>query len=323
MGFPITRLRRLRKKENIRRLIAETKVSVDDLIYPLFVCPGKNIKKEIKSMPDIYQLSIDNIVEECKVVHDLKIPGIILFGIPEKKDALGSDAYSDNGIIQKTIREIKKVVPELIVITDVCLCEYTDHGHCGVIINNDVDNDSTLKLLAKTAVSHAQAGADIIAPSDMMDGRVKIIRNSLDEHGFTNIPIMAYSAKYASAFYGPFREAAESAPKFGNRKSYQMDFSNSDEAMREISLDIEEGADIIIIKPAIAYLDIIRRAKEEFKIPIAAYNVSGEYSMIKAASKLGWIDEEKIIPEILTSIKRAGADIIITYFAKEHRFFNK
>ena len=317
MGYPITRLRRLRKNEHLRRLTAETKVSVDDFIYPLFVCPGKGVKNEINAIPDVFQMSIDNIVKECKIVYELGIPGIILFGIPEKKDSLGSEGYSDKGIIQRAVNQIKKEVPELIIITDVCLCEYTDHGHCGVIVNNDVDNDQTLELLAKMAVSHAKAGADIVAPSDMMDGRVKKIRTALDEGGFNQIPILSYSAKYASAFYGPFREAAESAPKFGDRKSYQMDPPNSDEAMREITLDIEEGADIVMIKPALAYLDIIRRAKEIFNIPIAAYNVSGEYSMIKAGARMGWIDENKIIIEVLTSIKRAGADIIITYFAKE------
>jgi len=317
MGYPITRLRRLRKNEHLRRLTAETKVSVDDFIYPLFVCPGKGVKNEINAIPDVFQMSIDNIVEECKIVYELGIPGIILFGIPEKKDSLGSEGYSDKGIIQRAVNQIKKEIPELITITDVCLCEYTDHGHCGVIVNNNVDNDQTLELLAKMAVSHAKAGADIVAPSDMMDGRVKKIRTALDEGGFNQIPILSYSAKYASAFYGPFREAAESAPKFGDRKSYQMNPPNSDEAMREIALDIEEGADIVMIKPALAYLDIIRRAKEIFNIPIAAYNVSGEYSMIKAGARMGWIDENKIIIEVLTSIKRAGADIIITYFAKE------
>lgn len=317
MGYPITRLRRLRKNERLRRITAETKVSVDDFIYPLFVCPGKGVKNEINAMPDVFQMSIDNIVEECKIVYELGIPGIILFGIPEKKDSLGSEGYSDKGIIQRAVNQIKKKVPELIIITDVCLCEYTEHGHCGVIVNNDVDNDQTLELLAKIAVSHAKAGTDIVAPSDMMDGRVKKIRTALDEGGFNQTPILSYSAKYASAFYGPFREAAESVPKFGDRKSYQMDPPNSDEAMREIALDIEEGADIVMIKPALAYLDIIRRAKEKFNIPIAAYNVSGEYSMIKAGARMGWIDENKIIIEVLTSIKRAGADIIITYFAKK------
>ena len=269
-------------------------------------------------------MSMDNIVKVCKKVYDLGIPGIILFGIPEKKDSLGSEGYSDKGIIQKSVRKIKKEVPELIVITDVCLCGYTDHGHCGVIGDNDVvDNDKTLELLAGMAVSHAEAGADIIAPSDMMDGRIKKIRFALDENNFDDIPIMAYSAKYASAFYGPFREAAESTPQFGDKKSYQMDPPNSDEAMREIALDIEEGADIVMVKPALSYLDIIRRTKEEFNIPLAAYNVSGEYSMIKAASKMGWIDEKKIIIEVLTSIKSAGADIIITYFAKDVLSFNK
>lgn len=317
MKFPVTRLRRLRKNENLRRLMRETKVSVDDLIYPLFVCPGKGIKKEIGSMPGVYQMSVDTLLEECREVQKLDIPGIILFGIPEHKDATGSEGYADNGIIQQSVRAIKKEIPGLIVITDACLCEYTDHGHCGVIVNNDVDNDATLDLLAKMAVSHAAAGADIIAPSDMMDGRVKKIRKALDGNGFTGTPVMSYAAKYASAFYGPFREAAESAPQFGDRKSYQMDPPNSDEAMREIALDLDEGADIVMVKPALAYLDIIHRAKQQFNIPLAAYNVSGEYSMVKAASKMGYVDGEKIMMETLVSIKRAGADIIITYFAKD------
>ncbi|MCK4965449.1 porphobilinogen synthase, partial [bacterium] len=310
MSYPVTRLRRLRKNENIRRLIRETKVSVDDLIYPLFVCPGKGVKKEINSMPGVYQMSVDTVVEECKQVYDLRIPGIILFGIPEHKDSLGSEGYSDDGIIQKSVRAIKKEVPGLIVVTDACLCEYTDHGHCGVVSAGYVDNDKTLELLAKMAVSHTEAGADIIAPSDMMDGRVKRIRTALDENGFINTPILSYAVKYASAFYGPFREAAESTPQSGDRKSYQMDPPNTDEAMREIALDIEEGADIIMVKPALSYLDVIHRAKQRFNIPLAAYNVSGEYSMVKAASKMGYLNEKKIMMEMLVSIKRAGADII-------------
>ncbi|MCP2520111.1 porphobilinogen synthase [Candidatus Aminicenantes bacterium AC-708-M15] len=317
MGFPINRMRRLRKNENLRRMVRETKISVDDLIYPLFVRPGKNIKVEISSMPGNYQWSVDLLVKECEEIFKLGIPAVILFGIPESKDELGSEAYSENGIVQRALRAIKKEVPDLILIADVCLCEYTSHGHCGVVENGYVNNDKTLELLAKSALSFAEAGADIVAPSDMMDGRVKAIREILDRNGFFNIPIMAYSAKYASSFYGPFREAAESAPKFGDRKSYQMDPPNAREALREIELDIEEGADIIMVKPALSYLDIISKARERFNVPIAAYNVSGEFSMVKAASRLGWIDEEKIMYEILISIKRAGADLILTYFAKD------
>ncbi|MFA4851546.1 MAG: porphobilinogen synthase [Bacteroidales bacterium] len=317
MEFPITRMRRLRKNENLRRLVRETTLSVNDLIYPLFACNGEKIKKEIKSMPGNYQMSVDMIVKECKEVYELGIPGILLFGIPEKKDETGSESYSENGIIQKTVRAIKKDVPDLLVITDICFCEYTSHGHCGVIKNGTVDNDETLLLIQKQALSHAQAGADVLAPSDMMDGRVGAIRKILDENGFTDLPIMAYSAKYASAFYGPFREAAECAPQFGDRKAYQMDAANSDEALREIELDLIEGADIVMVKPALSYLDVIYRAKTQFNVPLAAYNVSGEFSMIKAAANNGWIDGEKIMMEILYSIKRAGADIIITYFAKD------
>jgi len=317
MSFPITRLRRLRSNETLRNMVRETSLSVNDLIYPLFVCPGQNVKKEINSMPGNFQMSLDHFVEECKQVRDLGIPAVILFGIPEKKDLLGSDSYVENGIIQKAIRAVKEKVPDLFIITDVCLCEYTSHGHCGVIKNNDVHNDKTLTLLAKQALSHVQAGADMVAPSDMMDGRVAEIRKVLDENNFTNLPIMAYSAKYASAFYGPFREAAESAPQFGDRRSYQMDPANGDEAMREIELDIQEGADIIMVKPALSYLDIIYRAKTTFNIPVAAYNVSGEFSMIQAAARNGWVDGQKIMNEVLLSIKRAGADIILTYFAKD------
>ncbi|MDP2960492.1 MAG: porphobilinogen synthase [candidate division Zixibacteria bacterium] len=317
MSFPFVRLRRLRRKENLRRLVRETDLSVDDLIQPLFVCPGKNIRKTIESMPGVFQLSVDEVIKECKEIEKLKIPGVILFGIPERKDEIGSDSLSPEGIIPQAIRAIKKECPSLLVITDVCLCEYTSHGHCGIIKDGEVDNDATLKVLAQQALNYVKAGADIIAPSDMMDGRVKAVRNTLDENGFYNTPIISYAAKYFSAFYSPFREAAESAPKFGDRKGYQMDPANSDEAMREIKQDLEEGADIIMIKPALAYLDIIYRAKEEFKVPVAAFNVSGEYSMIKAAAEKGWIDEEKVMFEILLSIKRAGADFIFTYFAKE------
>ena len=317
MNFPITRMRRLRKNPNIRRMVRETTLSVNDLVMPLFVCTGQNIKKEIKAMPGNFHLSLDKLVEECKLISEIGIPAVILFGIPEKKDAMGTEAYSENGIIQRAIRTIKKEVKDLLVITDVCLCEYTDHGHCGVVENSDVANDPTLELLAKEALSHAKAGADIVAPSDMMDGRVAAIREILDKNKFYDLPIISYSAKYASVFYGPFREAADSAPAFGDRASYQMDIANSDEALREVELDIAEGADIVMVKPALAYLDIIHRVKSQFNMPVAAYNVSGEYSCIKAASANGWIDEKRAIMEVLYSIKRAGADIILTYFAKD------
>ena len=316
MGFPVVRMRRLRQNENLRRLVRETSLSIDDLIYPLFVRPGKNVKNEIKSMPGNYQMSVDQLIVECKKVRELGIPAVMLFGIPEKKDELGSEAYSDDGIIQKAVRSVKKEVPGLLIVTDVCFCEYTDHGHCGVIKNGTVDNDETLKLLARQALSHASAGADMVAPSDMMDGRVGAIRNILDGNGFTGTPVMAYSAKYASAFYGPFRDAAGSAPQFGDRKAYQMDPANGDEALREVELDIMEGADIVMVKPALSYLDIIFRVKNEFNIPVAAYNVSGEFACIKAADRNGWIDGERVMMEVLFSIKRAGADIILTYFAK-------
>ncbi len=316
MGFPVVRMRRLRQNENLRRLVRETSLSIDDLIYPLFVRPGKNVKNEIKSMPGNYQMSVDQLIVECKKVRELGIPAVMLFGIPEKKDELGSEAYSDDGIIQKAVRSVKKEVPGLLIVTDVCFCEYTDHGHCGVIKNGTVDNDETLKLLARQALSHASAGADMVAPSDMMDGRVGAIRNILDGNGFTGTPVMAYSAKYASAFYGPFRDAADSAPQFGDRKAYQMDPANGDEALREVELDIMEGADIVMVKPALSYLDIIFRVKNEFNIPVAAYNVSGEFACIKAADRNGWIDGERVMMEVLFSIKRAGADIILTYFAK-------
>src|SRR5713101_4939836 len=315
MRFPIYRARRLRHNENFRRLVRETKLSVDDLIMPLFIVPGSRIASPISSMPGIAQLSIDRAVEECKAIRDLGIPGVMLFGIPEHKDAVGSDAYNDHGIIQRALAVLKEQVPGLLLITDVCFCEYTDHGHCGIVKGQDVDNDATLEILVKEALSHARAGADMVAPSDMMDGRVGAIRTALDENGFTHLPIMAYSAKFASAFYGPFREAAESTPQFGDRRSYQMDPPNGDEAMREIALDLEEGADIVMVKPALAYLDLIYRAKHEFNVPIAAYNVSGEYSMIRAAGINGWLDEERATMEVLTGIKRAGADMILTYFA--------
>ena len=317
MPFPIVRMRRLRRNENLRRMVRETRLSMDDLILPLFVCPGSGVKKEIPSMPGNYQMSTDVLVEECKEVADLGIPAVILFGIPENKDELGSEAYADDGIIQRAVQAIKENVHDLTVITDVCLCEYTSHGHCGVVEDGDVKNDATLELLVREALSHVVAGADIVAPSDMMDGRVGAIRTALDEHGFSEVLIMAYSAKYCSAFYGPFRDASESTPQFGDRSSYQMDPANSGEAIREIELDIAEGADIVMIKPALAYLDIIHRVKSTFMCPVAAYNVSGEFAMIKAAAENGWLDEDRVVMEVLTSIKRAGADVILTYFAKD------
>ena len=317
MDFPSYRPRRLRRNANLRRMVRETFLRVDDLIYPMFSAYGKNIKKEIASMPGIYQQSIENIVAEAKEIFALGIPAVILFGIPEAKDAVGSDAYSDTGIIQNTIRAIKEAVPELTVITDVCMCEYTDHGHCGIIKDGDVDNDATLELLAKEALSHARAGADIVAPSDMMDGRIAAIREILDDNGFEHIPVMSYAVKYASAYYGPFRDAAESTPQFGDRRSYQMDPANRREALREANLDVAEAADFLMVKPALSYLDILRDLKENFDLPLVAYNVSGEYSMIKAAAANGWIDGERVMLETLLSMKRAGADLIITYHAKE------
>jgi porphobilinogen synthase len=315
MAFPINRPRRLRRNETLRRMIRETRLSPDDLIQPYFVCAGRDVKKPIGAMPGVAQLSVDQVVKEARETHAAGVPAVILFGIPQRKDATGSEAWNENGEVQRAIREIKEHIPGLAVITDVCMCEYTDHGHCGVIKNNDVDNDATLDLLVREALSHVRAGADMVAPSDMMDGRVGAIRSAFDEEGYDNTPIMAYSAKFASAFYGPFREAAESAPQFGDRRSYQMDPPNGDEAMREIALDLEEGADIVMIKPALAYLDLIYRAKHEFNVPIAAYNVSGEYAMIRAAGINGWIDEERATLEVLTAIKRAGADMILSYFA--------
>jgi len=317
MDFPIYRARRLRRNERLRELVRETSLEPRSLIYPIFVGPGKDGAQPVSSMPGVAQLTVDRAVKECFDVSALGISAVILFGIPERKDPLGSEAYADHGVVQRAIRAIKEKIPELLVITDVCLCEYTDHGHCGVVRDGDVDNDSTLDLLAKEALSHAQAGADIVAPSDMMDGRVGAIRKALDENGFAQTPIMAYAAKYASGFYGPFREAAESTPQFGDRRSYQMNPANAEEALREVELDIREGADIVMVKPAMAYLDIIYRVKQKFGYPVAAYNVSGEYSMIKAAGQNGWIDEQRIMMEVLFAIRRAGADMILTYFAKD------
>jgi len=317
MDYPKYRPRRLRRNERIRELIRETTISPKNLIYPLFVGPGKDRAQPVSSMPGVAQLSVDRAVIECQEVRALGIPAVILFGIPEHKDSLGTEAWADTGVVQQAIRAIKEKLPELLVITDVCLCEYTDHGHCGVVKNGDVDNDATLELLAKEALSHARAGADIVGPSDMMDGRVGAIRHALDQKGFENVAIMAYAAKYASGFYGPFREAAESTPQFGDRRSYQMDPANSDEALREVALDIREGADIVMVKPALAYLDVIYRVKQKFGYPVAAYNVSGEYAMIKAAGQNGWVDEARVMMEVLLSIRRAGADMILTYFAKD------
>jgi porphobilinogen synthase len=315
--FPIHRPRRLRRNETIRRMVRETSLSPDDFIHPLFATYGKGVKKEVSAMPGCFQESVDEIVKSAREVHFLGIPSVLLFGIPEHKDEKGSGAYEDAGVVQNAVRAIKDAVPGLYVITDVCLCEYTSHGHCGIIEKGDVANDPTLELLAKEAVSHVKAGADMVAPSDMMDGRVEAIRLALDDEGFPEVPIMSYAAKYASAFYGPFREAAESIPQFGDRRSYQMDPANRREALKEVALDIEEGADIVMVKPALSYLDIISDVRDSFDVPVAAYNVSGEYSLVKAAAKLGWIDEERLMMEVLTSIKRAGADLILTYFAKD------
>jgi len=314
---PYYRPRRLRINETMRSMVRETRLSPLNLVFPLFVCPGERVKKEITAMPGNYNMSIDQIVEECRKVKSLGIPAVLLFGLPPAKDEAGSGAYADDGIVQQATRSIKSAVSDLIVIADVCLCEYTSHGHCGQIRDGDVDNDATLSLLGKTALSYARAGADVIAPSDMMDGRVRVIRQTLDENRFETTPILSYAAKYASGFYGPFREAADSAPKFGDRRSYQMDPANQREAIREVALDIEEGADIVMVKPAMPYLDVIYRVKTEFDYPVAAYQVSGEYAALVAAQRNGWLEKDRIILESLTCIKRAGADLIVTYFAKE------
>jgi porphobilinogen synthase len=311
------RPRRLREKPLVRNLVRETTLAVNDLMYPLFVVHGRGVREPIGSMPGQSRLSVDELVKECKDVAGMGIPAVLLFGLPADKDLRGSEAYADDGIVQQAVRAVKNTVPDLLVVTDVCLCEYTSHGHCGIVEDGTVRNDPTVELLARTAVSHAEAGADIVAPSDMMDGRVGAIREALDEATFAETPIMAYSAKYASAFYGPFREAADSAPQFGDRRGYQMDPANGQEAMREIALDLDEGADIVMVKPALPYLDVIARARMEFGVPIAAYSVSGEYAMIRAAGQLGWLDEERAMMEALTGIRRAGADIVITYFARE------
>jgi porphobilinogen synthase len=310
-------MRRLRATESLRNLVRETRLEPSQFILPLFVCPGEGVRKEIGAMPGNYQMSIDEMLKECAEVHALGIGGIILFGIPEEKDEMASGAYAEDGIVQRAVRAIKKAVPRLLVVTDVCNCEYTSHGHCGKVVDGDVDNDQTLEWLARSALSHARAGADMVAPSDMMDGRVAAIRGALDAHGFEKTPILAYAAKFASVFYGPFREAAESAPQFGDRRSYQMDPANGREAMREIELDLEEGADMIMVKPAMPYLDLIRQARDRFDVPIAAYQVSGEFSMIVAAARNGWLDRERAMMESLTAIRRAGAGVILTYFAKD------
>jgi porphobilinogen synthase len=317
MPFPIHRKRRLRVSESIRRLVRETALRPDDFILPLFVCPGEGVRKEISAMPGNAQLSIDLLVKECEEAQSLGIGGVILFGIPESKDEMASGGYADDGIVQRALRALRREVPGLLLVTDVCNCEYTSHGHCGKIVDGDVDNDATLEWLARSAVSHARAGADVVAPSDMMDGRVAAIRAALDNEGFTKIPILSYAAKYASVFYGPFREAAESAPQFGDRRSYQMDPANGREALHEMELDLEEGADMLMVKPAMPYLDVIRMARDRFDVPIAAYQVSGEFSMIMAAARNGWLDQERAMMESLTAIRRAGADFILTYFAKD------
>ena len=317
MSFPVVRMRRLRQSEALRRMVRETRLSVDRLVLPLFVRPGEGVRRPIASMPGNFQCSVDELVADCREAAALGIPAVLLFGIPSSKDPVGSEGYAADGIVQQATRAVKEALPDLVVVTDVCLCEYTDHGHCGVIRDGEVDNDATLELLARMALSHVEAGADMVAPSDMMDGRVGAIRAALDDEGFESVPIMAYAAKYASSFYGPFRDAAESPPQFGDRRGYQMDPANGDEALREVALDIDEGADIVMVKPALAYLDVIWRVKEAFGMPVAAYNVSGEFSMVKAAAAKGWIDERAVALEILTSIRRAGADILITYFARD------
>ena len=317
MSFPVERPRRLRKTALLRDLVSETRLSAKSLIYPLFVCSGRSVRQEVDSMPGVFQQSADRLVEDCRDVEARGIPGVILFGLPETKDPRGSSSLGQDGVVQRAIEAIRNAQLRLLVITDVCLCEYTDHGHCGVIENGEVANDATLEILAEQALSHARAGADIVAPSDMMDGRVGAIRKKLDAHGFPHLPILSYAAKYCSGFYGPFREAADSAPQFGDHRSYQMDPANAREALREVALDLEEGADMVMVKPALPYLDIVRRVKEAFPVPVAAYNVSGEYSMVKAAAQNGWLDEKRVVLEILTGIQRAGADFILTYHAKD------
>ncbi len=315
--FPSLRMRRLRKTEPIRRLVRETTLTPGDFVYPMFVVPGRGVREEIATMPGCHHVSADEAVRDAEEALGLGVPGVMLFGLPSEKDAMGSEAYAEGGVVQHAVRALKAALPELVVVTDVCLCEYTDHGHCGVIVDGDVDNDASVGLIAKTALSHAQAGADIVAPSDMMDGRVAAIRSVLDDNKLQTVPIMSYAAKYASAFFGPFRVAADSTPQFGDRRGYQMDPANGREALLEMAQDVEEGADILMVKPALAYLDVLARARAEFKLPLAAYNVSGEYAMVKAAARNGWLDEERVVLEVLTGIKRAGADIIMTYHAKE------
>ena len=317
MPSPLYRPRRLRESPLLRKMVRETQLRIDDLVYPLFAVHGRGVREPIASMPGQFRLSVDELLRECKDAASMGIPAVLLFGLPAEKDPRGTEAYADDGIIQQAVRAVKETIPDLLVVTDVCLCEYTSHGHCGVVEGGRVKNDATLDLLARTAVSHVEAGADMVAPSDMMDGRVAAIREALDETGSQETPIMAYSAKYASAFYGPFREAADSTPQFGDRRAYQMDPANSIEAMREVALDVDEGADIVMVKPALPYLDVIARVKSEFGLPVAAYSVSGEYAMLRAAGQLGWLDEEAAMMEALTGIRRAGADIVITYFAKE------
>jgi porphobilinogen synthase len=315
--YPAYRPRRLRRSEALRRLVRETRVTVEQLVQPLFVVPGSGVEKPIDSMPGIAQLSVDRTAEECRRLADIGVPAVLLFGIPERKDARGSGATSADGIVPRALEAIRRAAPGLLLVTDVCLCEYTDHGHCGVLRGDEVDNDASLPVLAAEALAHARAGADVVAPSDMMDGRVGAIRQALDEAGFTHLPIMSYAAKFASALYGPFRDAAESTPQFGDRRGYQMDPANAEEALREVALDVEEGADIVMVKPAVPYLDLVRRVKERFGYPVAAYHVSGEYAMVKAAAARGWLDEDRVVDETLLAIRRAGADVIITYFARD------
>jgi porphobilinogen synthase len=317
MSYPLHRPRRLRRSEALRSLVRETRLTAASLIYPMFVCPGKRVRKEVSSMPGVYQQSVDQIVEEAREVESLGLPGIILFGLPEDKDPRGLSSLHAQGVVQRAIEGIREAKLQLLILTDVCLCEYTDHGHCGIVENGEVANDPTLEILARQALSHAQSGADMVAPSDMMDGRVAAIRKMLDANKFENIAILSYAAKYCSGFYGPFREAAQSTPQFGDRRSYQMDPANAREALKEVKMDLEEGADMVMVKPALAYLDVIRRVRDQFDVPVAAYNVSGEYAMVKAAAQNGWLDEKRVVMEILTGIQRAGAEVILTYHAKD------